>query len=156
MTPIAFQDLIPDNHCFGCGPHNQSGLRIKSFWDGETAICTYQPKSHQTAGPLGYLNGGIIATLIDCHSVCTAIVDAYRREQRHIGSDPNIWYATGQLNVRYLKPTLISAPARLSAKIIEAASKKTLLHCTLSSAGQQCVEAEIVAVRVSDQWRHGR
>ena len=155
MTQIAFQELIPDNHCFGCGPHNESGLRIKSFWDGAQAICTYQPQPHQNAGPLGYLNGGIIATIIDCHSVCTAIADAYRRKQRHIGSEPNLWYATGRLDVRYLRPTPISTPVCLHAEVIAVAAKKTRLHCVLSSEGSQCVEADIIAVRVPDNWRHG-
>lgn len=78
MPPIAFQDQIPDNNCYGCGPGNREGLRIKSFWDGEAAVCTYRPEHHHSAGPPQFLNGGIIATLIDCHSVCTAIANAYR------------------------------------------------------------------------------
>ena len=92
MTKIAFQDLIEDNFCFGCGPINEQGLQIKSYWDGPgVSICTYLPEPFQTAGPRGILNGGIIATLIDCHCVCTAIAYAYEREGREVGSVPEIW-----------------------------------------------------------------
>jgi hypothetical protein len=62
MSPIAFQDLIPDNLCYGCGPHNQGGLRIKSYWEGDESICVYRPERHHSAGPPQFLNGGIIAT----------------------------------------------------------------------------------------------
>ena len=155
MPQDAFQDLIPGNHCFGCGPHNDSGLRIKSFWDGERAVSTYHPQPHQTAGPPGYVNGGIIATIIDCHSICTAIANAYRREQREIGSEPTIWYATGRLDVRYLRPTPIDIPVRLVAEITSVMENKTGLHCLLSSGNRPCVEADIIAVRVPDTWGHG-
>ena len=75
-----FQDLIQGNHCFGCGPHNPAGLQIKSTWSGEKeSVCVFQPSAHHCAAPTKFLNGGIIATIIDCHSVCTAIAYAYRQ-----------------------------------------------------------------------------
>ena len=86
MSEIAIQDLLPENHCFGCGPLNPEGLQIKSFWSGESeTICTYQPESKHAAGPTHILNGGVIATLIDCHCICTAVAEAYRREGRDVG-----------------------------------------------------------------------
>ena len=109
MSSTAFQDLIPDNGCYGCGPANPHGLRIKSVWEGEEAVCVYRPEPHQSAGPPQFLNGGIIATLIDCHSVCTAIAHAYRAEGRPIGSAPHIWCVTANLNVTYLRPTPLEA-----------------------------------------------
>ena len=80
----AFQDLIPDNFCFGCGADNPDGLQIKSYWEGEGSICRYTPRPYHAAGPRHLLNGGIIAMLIDCHTICTAVADAYRREGREI------------------------------------------------------------------------
>jgi acyl-coenzyme A thioesterase PaaI-like protein len=151
----AFQDLIPDNLCFGCGPHNEAGLRIKSFWDGDEAVCIYHPQPHQTAGPREYLNGGVIATIIDCHCMCTATANAYKVEQRPIGSEPSIWCVTGTLEVRYLRPTAINQEVHLRARIVEASPKKTVLHCVLSSAGEVCAEAEVVAVQVPGSWRRG-
>ena len=149
----AFQDLIPDNLCFGCGPENLHGLRIKSFWNGDAAVCTYHPEQYHMAGPPQYLNGGIIATLIDCHCICTAIAHLYKTEGRTIGSEPNIWCATGKLEVRYLCPTPIDRPVNLRARIAEVSPRKVVLQCTLSSGGQPTAEAEVVAVRVSDAWR---
>ena len=149
----AFQDLIPDNLCFGCGPQNSHGLRIKSFWNGDDAVCTYHPERYHMAGPPQYLNGGIIATLIDCHSICTAIAHLYKTEGRTIGSEPNIWCATGKLEVRYLCPTPIDRPVNLRARIVDTSPRKVVLQCTLSSGGQPTAEAEVVAVRVSDAWR---
>ncbi|MCG6871586.1 MAG: PaaI family thioesterase [Gammaproteobacteria bacterium] len=152
----AFQDHIPDNFCFGCGAENPDGLRIKSYWDpdgdGDTAICRYQPQAWQAAGPSTVLNGGIIATLIDCHSVCTAIADGYRQAGREIGDPPHLWYATGSLSLRYLRPARLAREVVLRAHIRERHARKTVLACCLDSDGRPCVEAELVAVRVADDW----
>ncbi|WP_346836534.1 PaaI family thioesterase [Microbulbifer sp. SAOS-129_SWC] len=149
----AIQDQIPDNHCFGCGPHNQNGLQIKSYWTGDdTSRCEFVPQAHQCAGPTHYLNGGIIATAIDCHTICTAIADGYRQAGRATGSGDKIWYATGKLDVSYRAPAAIDKPAVLEATIVERSPKKTRLQCTLSSDGRVCATAEVVAVRVPDNW----
>jgi len=149
----AIQDQIPDNHCFGCGPHNGHGLQIKSYWSGDdTSRCEFTPEQHQCAGPTQYLNGGIIATVIDCHTICTAIADGYRQAGRATGSGDKIWYATGKLDVNYRAPALIDAPAILEATIVERGPKKTRLTCTLSSGGRVCATAEVIAVRVPDNW----
>ncbi len=151
---LAFQDKIPDNLCFGCGPGNVDGLQIKSVWasTGES-VCTYQPETHHAAGPPQFVNGGIIATLIDCHAVCTAIAFAYESEGREIGSDPPIWYATASLEVRYLQPTPIEVPVEVRARIVDSDDRKTRLSCTLSSLGNTCAEGEVVAVQVPNEWR---
>ena len=154
MSLIAFQDLIPNNLCYGCGPHNHGGLRIKSYWEGDESICIYQPERHHSAGPPQFLNGGIIATLIDCHSLCTAIANAYRLEDRPIGSTPHIWCVTANLNVTYLRPTPLDLPVTLRARVSEAGSKKTLLQCRLYSNSDECACGEVLAVRVPDSWRN--
>jgi len=150
---VAFQDAIPGNHCYGCGPENPKGLQIKSYWDGDESICEFQPRPEHSAGPAQYLNGGIIATLIDCHCICTAIANAYRAEGRDFGAAPEIWYVTGTLNVSYSKPTPIDCPVTLRARIIEEKPKKTVLHCSLLSDGVECAKGEVIAVRVPDDWR---
>jgi acyl-coenzyme A thioesterase PaaI-like protein len=153
MASIAFQDQIPDNGCYGCGPANHDGLRIKSYWEGEESVCIHRPEPHHSAGPPQFLNGGIIATLIDCHSVCTAIANAYRLENRPIGSAPHIWCVTANLNVTYLRPTPLDAPVTLRARVAEAGPKKTLIQCRLYSDSEECAHGEVVAVRVPDSWR---
>ena len=153
MERAAFQDQMTDHFCYGCGPKNEQGLRIKSYWDGpDESVCTYQPEPHQTAGPKQFLNGGIIATLIDCHCVCTAVANAYRDERRAIGSSPAIWYVTGSLSVEYLRPTPIEVPVELRARLVKAGERKTVLSCTLSSNGQECAKGEVVAIRVPLSW----
>jgi acyl-coenzyme A thioesterase PaaI-like protein len=156
MSAVAFQDLIPDNLCFGCGPHNHGGLRIKSYWEGDESICTYRPERHHSAGPPQFLNGGIIATIIDCHSVCTAIANAYRMENRPIGSTPSIWCVTASLNVSFLHPVPLDRAVTLRARVTQAGPKKTLLQCSLYSNFDECARAEVVAVRVPNGWRNSQ
>lgn len=153
MSEAAFQDQIPDNHCFGCGPHNANGLRIKSYWDGDEAVSTFTPQPFHMAGPTNVLNGGIIGTVIDCHCICTAFADAYRREGRAIGSAPRLWYATASMKVDYLRPTPIDQPLTLRAKVIEAGPKKTRISCSLTADGVECARGEVLAIRVAHDWR---
>jgi acyl-coenzyme A thioesterase PaaI-like protein len=152
MKPLAFQDEIPDNHCWGCGSRNPHGLQIKSYWSGEDAVCTWHPENYHAAGPEDVLNGGVIATIIDCHCICTAVAAAYREEDRAPSTQPPIWYVTGALNVSYLRPTPIQGPVVLRANIQEMKPKKTVLACSLYSNEEECVRAQVVAVRVPAEW----
>jgi acyl-coenzyme A thioesterase PaaI-like protein len=149
----AFQDLIPHNHCFGCGPHNESGLKIKSYWlDEDHSICHFRASSHHSAGPVGYLNGGIIATIIDCHCVCTAIAKGYQLDGREIGSGEALWFATAQLNLSYKRPVDIESEVILKARIAESGGRKIRLECELFCDEEPCVSAELIAVKVPSNW----
>ena len=153
----AFQDQIRGNQCFGCGAENPEGLRIKSYWSGdEQSVCRFTPRGCHTAASATILNGGIIATLIDCHSVCTAMAFAYRSENRAIGTAPDIWFATGQLSVRYLKPAPVSGPILLHARITAASGRRVELQAELAAGAEVCASAEVVAVRVAEAWLHSR
>lgn len=152
-STIAIQDQIKDNHCYGCGADNSQGLQVKSYWQkDDSTVCNYTPQPHQCAGPLRYLNGGVIATLIDCHSIGTALANAYRTEGREIGTGDSIWYVTGQMNISYKRPTEIKGSVKLVAKVREAAAKKTIVDCQLFSDGNLAAEAEVIAIRVPDDW----
>jgi acyl-coenzyme A thioesterase PaaI-like protein len=153
ITGRTFQDQIPDNFCYGCGPGNPVGLRIRSIWADNEALCIFQPAPYHAAGPRHILNGGIIATLIDCHAVCTAIAHAYRAENRAIGSVPEIWYATASLAVHYLRPTPIDRLVTVRARVVETRLRRTTLACSLSADDVEYVRAEVVAVRVPATWR---
>jgi acyl-coenzyme A thioesterase PaaI-like protein len=155
MTGASIQDQIPDNHCWGCGADNPQGLHLKSFWDGRHAIARLLPDGAFAAGPLHVLNGGIIATLLDCHGVCTAIARAYDDERRAIGSAPEIWHATTSMTVDYLRPTPIGAEVALSAEVVAVDDKGTAVDCVLSCAGKDRARATVRSVRVPDSWRHG-
>lgn len=153
MAEVAFQDAIPGNHCWGCGPLNEHGLQIKSRWDGDTSLCRWTPLPWHAAGPRHILNGGIIATIIDCHCVCTAIANHYREEGRDMTGDPSIWCVTAALDVSYLRPTPIDQEVVLRATVEERAGRKTVVRCTLHSGGEECARGRLVAIRVPPEWR---
>jgi acyl-coenzyme A thioesterase PaaI-like protein len=148
MTEQSFQDQGAVNFCYGCGPDNANGLRIKSYWDGEEAVATWKAQPHHCGGSKEIVNGGIIAGLIDCHSLNLAIAHAYRNERRAIGSSPRIGYVTGNLNIAYVKPTPINEPLHLRARITKTEGRKTWVSCTLSAAGQVCASGEVLGIRV--------
>lgn len=145
-----FQDHMPGNICFGCGRDNQDGLHISSRWEeGDTAVCTWEPASRYQGWP-NILNGGIIATLIDCHCMGTAMAAAYKAEDRDLDSSPIYRYATGSLSVRYLAPTPTDAPVWIRARVTAVKGRKTTLVCKVFSGDIQTAEAEVVAIRVVD------
>lgn len=150
----AIQDQVPHHHCYGCGVENDKGLQIKSTWDGDECVCHYTPSPEQCAGPLQYVYGGTIASIIDCHCVNTAMANYYKLEGRQLGESPEIWCVTGKLTVGYLAPTPIDQEIVLRAKVEECAEKKTVVSCRAYSGDIQTAEAEVIAVRVSDSWKN--
>ncbi len=155
MTARAFQDDLEKNYCWGCGSTNEHGLKIKSYWSGDEAICTWHPQPYHAAGPRQVLNGGIIATVIDCHSICTAVAAAYRALGQPIGTQPLIWYATGSLHVTYLRPAPLDRPIELRARVKEMKERKTLVTCSVFAGGEKCATGEVVAIRVPPAWLEG-
>lgn len=152
-STLAIQDQMSGNNCYGCGPNNDKGLRIKSYWIGDDqSVCHYLPEAHQCAGPPEYLNGGVIATIIDCHCVCTASAKAYQMAGRPIGEGDHIWFATGKLEVSYFAPVPINQEVQLTATVVEAKEKKVVLKCELTVNETLCCSSEVVAVRVPDDW----
>jgi acyl-coenzyme A thioesterase PaaI-like protein len=148
MSQKSFQDQGSVSHCHGCGADNERGLQIKSYWDGDEAVATWKAKAHHCGGSKEIVNGGIIASLIDCHSLNLAIAHAYKIEQRPIGSAPRIGYVTGKLSVSYLKPTPIREPLQLKARITKTAGRKAWVSCALSARGQVCATGEVLGIRV--------
>jgi acyl-coenzyme A thioesterase PaaI-like protein len=148
MSERSFQDQGSVSHCHGCGADNERGLQIKSFWNGDEAVATWKAQAHHCGGTKDIVNGGIIATLIDCHSLNLAIAHAYRAERRAIGSAPLIGYVTGHLNVSYLKPTPINEPLELRARIVKVEGRKARVNCTLSAGGEVRATGEVLGIRV--------
>jgi acyl-coenzyme A thioesterase PaaI-like protein len=151
----AFQDLLPFNHCWGCGADNPEGLQLKSRWsadDPELSVATFRPRPEHVAGPRHVLNGGIIATVLDCHGVCTAVADAYRRAGRAIGAGETIWFATGTLTVTYERPAPVDAQLELRARVEGAAERTTVVACELRADREVRARATITAVRVPSAW----
>jgi acyl-coenzyme A thioesterase PaaI-like protein len=151
--PTAIQDAIPHNHCWGCGPLNPAGLQIKSYPEGDETVCRFQPSPVHMAGPTHVVNGGIIAAVIDCHTVCTAIADAYRAAGRPLGSEPLLWAVTASLKIDYVAPAPIGEVMELRARIRERSGRKRVIACTLRSGGRDCARAEVLAIEVAPAWR---
>jgi len=154
MTELAFQDYYPDDvsHCYGCGRLNEEGHRIKSYWDGDETITVYTPRPYHTAIP-GYVYGGLIASLIDCHSTGTAAAAAYRAEGRGMDTDPPLRFVTASLHVNYLRPTPIDSPLEIRGKVKEIKGKKVVVESTLSAGGNLCARGELVAVQMPENMK---
>ena len=151
MTRKSFQDYYPNklSYCYGCGRLNEHGLQIKSYWEGEESVCTFQPRPHHTAIP-GYVYGGLIASLIDCHSTGTAAAAAYREAGRSMDTDPPFRFLTASLHVDYLKPTPIDRPIVIRGQVKEIKGRKVVVTSTLSVDGEVCARGEVVAIQVPD------
>lgn len=148
MKEKAFQDYYPDamNQCYGCGQKNPHGHQIRSYWDGDESICTFRPRPYHTAIP-GMVYGGLIASLIDCHSTGTAAAAKYRDEGRAMDSLPPLRFLTGSLHVDYLRPTPIDADLEIRARIKEVKGRKIVVTSTLSANGDVCARGEVVAIQ---------
>ncbi len=146
-TPI--QDYYPGEAavCYGCGRNNPDGLHIETYWNGEEGICRFAPKPHHTAFP-GFVYGGLVASLIDCHSMATAIAAAYQAAGRDPGTAPEITYVTGSLEVRYLRPTPMGVELVLRSRVTEMHEKKAKVATSVYADELECVKGEVVAVRV--------
>ncbi len=157
MSTKAFQDFYPDDlsHCYGCGRLNPDGLQIKSRWEGDEAVCIYTPRPYHTAIP-GYVYGGLIASLIDCHSTGTASAAAHREAGREMGTEPSLRFLTAALHVNYLKPTPIDVPLEVRATIKEVKGRKVVIASRLLAEGQVCATGEVVAVQVPENLMPAR
>jgi acyl-coenzyme A thioesterase PaaI-like protein len=153
MTPKAFQDYYPDRwgQCYGCGRLNEHGLQIKSYWDGDETVATFQPKPYHTAIP-GYVYGGLIASLIDCHATGTAAAAAYRAEGREMDTQPPLRFVTASLHVDYARPTPIEETLELRGQVTEIKERKVVVAVTLSAGGEVCARGEVVAVSISEDF----
>lgn len=154
----AFQDYYPDDlgHCYGCGKNNPDGHQIKSRWaaDGETTVARYLPKPYHTAIP-GFVYGGLIASLIDCHGTGTAAAAAYRAAGREMGSAPVLRFVTASLKVDYLAPTPLGVELELRGVPVEVKEKKVVVDITLSANGKVTAKGQVIAVKMPDTMKPG-
>jgi len=147
----AFQDYYPDDtaHCYGCGYLNEHGHGIKSYWDGDETVCRFTPAPYHTAIP-GYVYGGLIASLIDCHGTGTAAAAAYRAANRPMDSDPPLRFVTASLHVDYLRPTPLGGTLEIRATVEEIKGRKVVVAATVSAEGELCARGEVVAVKLPE------
>jgi acyl-coenzyme A thioesterase PaaI-like protein len=148
----SFQDYYPDYiaHCFGCGRLNEFGHQIKSYWEGEQSICHFKPEPYHIAIP-GYVYGGLIASLIDCHGTGTAAAASYRAEDRDMDSLPAFRFLTASLHVDYLKPTPLNEILELRGMVEEVKGRKVTIQITVSVNGMVTAKGKVVAVQVPEE-----
>jgi acyl-coenzyme A thioesterase PaaI-like protein len=151
MNQKAFQDYYPDelSYCYGCGRLNEQGLKLKSFWDGEETVALFTPREYHIAIP-GYVYGGLIASIIDCHSTGTAAAAFYHAEGREMGTGPPVRFVTASLHVEYIRPTPSGVPLEVRGKVKEIKERKVVVSATVSANGEICAKGEVVAVQMPE------
>ncbi len=155
MNKQAFQDSYPDelSHCYGCGKNNDDGHQLKSYWQhidmrnviASTTVAHYKPSDKYTAIP-GFVYGGLIASLIDCHGTGSASAIAYHSSGRGIGSLPALRFVTGSLNINFLSPTPQGIELKLVGHFIEIKERKIIVDITLSASNILCAKGQVIAV----------
>jgi acyl-coenzyme A thioesterase PaaI-like protein len=141
----ALQDVLKV-HCFGCGALNERGLQIKSHWQGDELVCRWRPLPHHIGHP-GIVYGGTIASIVDCHSIWTAMA-TYCRDagiELTAGAPP---FVTGKLSVSYLRPASIDQVLELRARVIDAGDRRSTVRCRVLQDGEECAVAEVITVRI--------
>lgn len=152
-TDKAFQDFYPDelSHCYGCGRLNPHGHQIKSYWDGDETVARFTPRPEHMAVP-GYVYGGLIASLIDCHGTGTAAAAAHRAAGAELGSAPTLRFLTASLRVDFLRPTPLGPELELRGRVKEVKGRKVTTEIRLLAAGAECARGEVVAVQVPEEF----
>ena len=128
----SLQELYaPANACFGCGPANERGLHVRSFPEGEEVVCEWRPETQYEAFP-GVLNGGIIGSLLDCHSNWAA---THHLMQKTGASTPPCT-VTADYSVKLLRPTPMNGPVKLRARVVDATADRATVEATLEAGGK--------------------
>ncbi len=153
MTAKAIQDYYPDEfaHCYGCGHKNHEGHQIKSFPDGDEAVCHYTPDPKYSGGFPGNIYGGMIASLLDCHSAATAAYLKHREEGLDLDTTPPHRFVTASLKVDFLKPAPSETVFELRAHAAEIKGRKVIVLSTLSANGEVKAKGEAVMVKIPDE-----
>ena len=125
------ETYAPDNRCFGCGPANDKGLRIRSFEEGDELVCDWKPEPHHVAFE-GIMNGGIVGALLDCHSNWAAARHLMKkREAEELPAT-----VTLDFHVTLKRPTPMDAMVHLRAKVVESTEDRAIVEATLEANGK--------------------
>jgi acyl-coenzyme A thioesterase PaaI-like protein len=155
-SPHAIQDYYPEDvaQCYGCGRLNSHGHQLKSHWDGDETVATFVPQPYHTAIP-GYVYGGLIASLIDCHGTGTAAAVAARMEgfdieAAQVSIDRVPRFVTAALNVEYLRPTPLGPVLEMRGTVRQVTERKIVVDATVSADGVLTARGRVVAVRMPE------
>lgn len=143
----AFQDHYPESyaHCYGCGRLNELGHRIQSRWEGDEAVCRFTPRPEHIAIP-GFVYGGLLASLIDCHATGTSAAAATRAAGDELTETTMRRFVTAHLGVDYLAPTPMGVDLELRAKVVELKERKVVVDVDLIAGGKVTVRGHVVCV----------
>lgn len=150
MEP-AIQDTYPDAvaYCYGCGRLNKHGLQIKSYVEGDGTVCHFRPQPYHMAVP-GYVYGGLIASLIDCHATGTAAAATLAAQGRALDALPAVRFLTASLKVDFVRPTPLDAVLELRGRAREISGRKVLVDVELSVDGEVRARGEVLCVQLPD------
>lgn len=130
--PSLQERYAPKNECFGCGPANAKGLKIRSFeGEGGAFVCDWSPEAHHQAFP-GVLNGGITGALLDCHSNWAACVHLMKQA----GLDAPPCTVTADFHVTLKRPTPLEGPVHIEARVVESTADRAKVEATVSAGGK--------------------
>jgi acyl-coenzyme A thioesterase PaaI-like protein len=133
QTKSIQETYAPNNACFGCGPANPKGLRVRSFPDWDAIVAEWQPSQEYEAFP-GVLNGGIIGTLLDCHCNWAATWHLMKKT----GADKPPCTVTADYSIRLLRPTPTERPVKLVARTVESTDERAVVEGELIADGKVC------------------
>lgn len=143
----AIQDDYPDDfsHCYGCGRLNDEGYHLRTGWKGDKTVTVYMPRPEHTAIP-GFVYGGLIASLIDCHGTGSASLALHRKNGHEPGDgvEPPR-FVTASLEVKFMKPTPKDIPLRAIGSVEEVHPKKFKVHTEVYAGDECCAKGEVVA-----------
>ena len=147
MNDVAFQDLYSGAYaqCYGCGPFNSAGLQIKSRWEGEVAVCRFTPRDEHTAIP-GFVYGGLLASLVDCHATGTAAAAATADRGHELSVETIRRFVTGRLEVDFKAPTPMGVELELRARVAEVKGRKVVVDVELFAGDEITVTGHVICV----------
>lgn len=147
----AIQEHYPPEfaHCFGCGPANPHGLKLKSYLCGDRTEARFTPDSRYSGGVPGNVYGGMIASLLDCHGTASAAAFAYRDRGRIMGDDgPPIRFVTASLRIDYRRPTPLGTELLITGALTSIEGRKAFVSLALHAGGEECASGEMCAVEI--------
>jgi acyl-coenzyme A thioesterase PaaI-like protein len=144
-SPSLQERYAPHNACWGCGPSNPEGLRIRSFPQDDEVVAEWKPQPKYEAFP-GVLNGGIIGSLLDCHCNWTAAYHFMKRA----GADTPPCTVTAEYSIKLLRPTPTKESVFLSAKVVDAKDDRATVEGTLTAGGKVCATCRGIFVAVKE------
>lgn len=152
MTSL--QDLYPDDfaHCYGCGRLNARGLHVLSEWKDGEAVARFHPAPQHMALP-GFVYGGLIASLADCHAMATAAAASMVAAGAVPGRDATPRFVTASLHVDFIRPTPLGPELVLRSRAVEIGERKVIVEMHVLAGDVECARARVIAVRAPATMR---